>query len=239
MSSELHTLTGAYALHALPPDEEAEFERHLRECDDCRQEVRELEATTAQLGAAAAVTPPPELKRRVMAHVATTRQEPPRSSAARSAAHRRWWAQPAGIAAAVLLAVSVGLGGVALDQRSDLSEARAQQQAVAAVLADPDRRIATAALGTATGTVVVADDRAVFLASDLEDLPEDRTYQLWTLRDDGTDIRSAGLLEAQDGTTQSLVEDLDGTEALAVSVEPAGGSEQPTADQILGAVPLA
>jgi anti-sigma factor RsiW len=44
MSSELHTLTGAYAAAALPEEEREAFERHLRDCAACRQEVRELRA---------------------------------------------------------------------------------------------------------------------------------------------------------------------------------------------------
>jgi anti-sigma-K factor RskA len=238
VSSELHTLTGAYALHALPAEEEAEFERHLRECDDCAQEVRELEATTAYLGAAAAVVPPPELRGRVVAQVARVRQESPRSVVA-PLPRRRWWSQATGVAAALLLAVSLGLGGVVLEQRSELSDAEREAQTVAAVLADPQSRTVSAPLGTASATVVVADDRAVFVATELAELPEDRTYQLWTIRGGGTVIRSAGLLEDEAGTTQGLVEGVGPVEALAVSVEPEGGSEQPTQDQILGLVELA
>jgi hypothetical protein len=35
--SDLHTLTGAYALHALSEGEEAAFRRHLAHCATCRQ----------------------------------------------------------------------------------------------------------------------------------------------------------------------------------------------------------
>ncbi|WP_047470085.1 RskA family anti-sigma factor, partial [Streptomyces sp. M10] len=31
-TAELHTLTGAYALHALPEEERAAFDRHLADC---------------------------------------------------------------------------------------------------------------------------------------------------------------------------------------------------------------
>ena len=51
-TAELHTLTGAYALHALPEDERVAFERHLGACEACAQEVRELSATAARLGLA-------------------------------------------------------------------------------------------------------------------------------------------------------------------------------------------
>ncbi|WP_181018887.1 RskA family anti-sigma factor, partial [Streptomyces fradiae] len=74
----LHAPTGAYALHALPDDERAEFERHLRDCPACAQEVRELTATAARLGAAVAAAPPREMRARVLERIATVRQVPPR-----------------------------------------------------------------------------------------------------------------------------------------------------------------
>jgi len=77
MTAELHMLTGAYALDAVSDVDRAEFERHLGECDACRQEVAELRATGARLGVAAAVDPPPSLKPAVLADVARTRQLPP------------------------------------------------------------------------------------------------------------------------------------------------------------------
>ncbi|HYN16781.1 MAG TPA: zf-HC2 domain-containing protein, partial [Actinomycetes bacterium] len=52
MSADLHTLTGAFAAHALSDTERLAFERHLEACPACAQEVRELQATTARLGSA-------------------------------------------------------------------------------------------------------------------------------------------------------------------------------------------
>lgn len=52
-----HDASAAYALHALPEDERLAFERHLEDCEACREEVAELQATAALLGRAAAVTP--------------------------------------------------------------------------------------------------------------------------------------------------------------------------------------
>ena len=41
MSTDLHTLSGAYALHALSSEEAEEFQKHLDACPACRQEVKE------------------------------------------------------------------------------------------------------------------------------------------------------------------------------------------------------
>ena len=42
MSCEFATLDGAYVLGSLTPAERADYERHLRTCDDCQRSVREL-----------------------------------------------------------------------------------------------------------------------------------------------------------------------------------------------------
>ncbi|GAA2606961.1 zf-HC2 domain-containing protein [Streptomyces tubercidicus] len=70
-----HEAVGAYALHALPPEEAAAFATHLAGCDACTREVADLEATVACLAEAEAVTPPDALRRRVLERIATTTQE--------------------------------------------------------------------------------------------------------------------------------------------------------------------
>lgn len=74
---ELHTLTGSYAVDALPPDERGEFERHLAHCASCTAEVRGLRETAARLALTAAERPPAALRARVLAAAERTRQLPP------------------------------------------------------------------------------------------------------------------------------------------------------------------
>ncbi|MGW0482042.1 RskA family anti-sigma factor [Nonomuraea sp. NPDC003214] len=64
MNDDLHLLTGAYAVHALPAADLAPFERHLTRCPSCRAEVRRLRETAARL--AAPVPPPPALRTRLL-----------------------------------------------------------------------------------------------------------------------------------------------------------------------------
>ena len=78
-TGDLHLLTGAYVLHALSPEEHAEFERHLPGCPSCSQEIRELAETAGKLASAVAVAPPEALKLQVMARISAERQEPPRA----------------------------------------------------------------------------------------------------------------------------------------------------------------
>ncbi len=75
--AELHTLTGAYALHALPDAERREFERHLGDCEACAVEVRELSETATRLGLAVSAAAPRELRDRVLREITAVRQESP------------------------------------------------------------------------------------------------------------------------------------------------------------------
>ncbi|MEC4018722.1 anti-sigma factor [Streptomyces sp. H27-D2] len=241
--ADLHTLTGAYAVHGLPPGEREEFERHLSACEPCEREVAELRATAERLGLAVSVVPPPEMRDAVLRRVATVRQEPPkvaregRAGGPRSHRMRRL---PRFVLAACL-AGAVALGGVAVWQHQEAQDARdqaqrAEQQAdsLARVLAAPDARTATAAIGNgASGTVVVSrsQNKAAFLASGMPSLPGDKVYQLWF--NDGGKMRSAGLMNAAAGDKAVVLSGaVDASSGMGVTVEPAGGSTQPTSDPL-------
>ena len=235
MSADLHTLTGAYAAHALSDTERLAFERHLDACPACAQEVRELEATAARLGAAVAA-PPPELWDRIRAGTLVTRQLPP--VAGRAERHRR--ARPRvppllAAAAALLVAVlSVTALNLGLLGRADRADRTAGL--VAAVLAAPDaRRVAALPGGTGQATVVVSRQRgrAVFVADGLPPAPAARTYQLWVVSRSGP--RPAGLVEvAGEGPVTRLLDGpVTGNEQVAMTVERKGGSARPTSEPVV------
>lgn len=236
MSPDMHTLTGAYAAHALPLQEEREFEAHLGECDACAQEIYELQATTARLAGGVAVLPPPALQARVMAHIATVRQLPPEATDGAVATVVRlrvpWYRSPVGLAASVLMLVSLSLGGVVAAQQQRLADERRATQTWAAIVGDPTRVVRSMPVAGGTATLVAAGGRAVFTAQDLPALPGNRSYQLWVVGKDKT-VRSVGLLTPHGGQAQSLVPRFGSAVGLAVSVEPSGGSKQPTTKPIV------
>ncbi|WP_351223991.1 anti-sigma factor [Streptomyces sp. NPDC002133] len=249
--AELHTLTGAYALHALGDRERVRFERHLDACEACAQEVRELSATAVRLGLAATENPPPAMKGQVLARIATVRQEAPLVGGAGAAGGDRPRVRgfrPGGrrrlsrLVLAACLAGVAALGGVAVWQQRAAEEARtvaqqAQRQAesLAQVLTAPDVRTSTTALGDggATGTVAVSRerDRAVFLASGLPRPGAGKVYQLWFA--DGGTMRPAGLLDSS-GAAEALLMDgpVGRATGMGVTVEPAGGSPAPTSEPL-------
>ncbi|MEU7741069.1 anti-sigma factor [Nonomuraea sp. NPDC049158] len=249
-----HTLVGAYALDAVDDElERRHFEDHLTGCAECALEVAAFAETAARLGSAVAVEPPPGLKERVFAQIDQVRQVPPtidvpaqedswgtqrrperragQRPGRRPQRPRRWRPLVAAVGVAACLAAVVVFGAGALRARDELDQVRRMNQEVAAVLTAPDSRIATAsAKQGGRGTVVVSRSRGemVFLAADLADLPEGQVYQLWQLAPGR--IRSAGLLSADAaGRTQPVIAAPGpGVAKLGVTVEPAGGSTQPT-----------
>ena len=240
---DLHTLTGAYATDALDNDERADVELHLESCASCRQEVVELRATASRLAIATSATASAALRERVLAEAASTRQLSPLGEVA-SLDDRRaerasppWYRQPATAAAAVLLVVAAGLGGLAVDQnrqadqqRQQATQAREEAAQIASVVADPDHVERTVPLASGgTGTVLAVDDTAVFLGSDLPELPDGRAYQLWRIT--GQDSQSAGVL-GRGGDVTGVVTGMGPDDAVGVSVEPESGSDKPTSDPV-------
>ena len=102
--SDIHALSGAYAVDALDDIERAQFEQHLAACADCRAEVASLRETAALLAETARTTPPAALRDAVLAGITQIRPLPPRpvpvARRRASGARRRGW-MPALVAAAV------------------------------------------------------------------------------------------------------------------------------------------
>jgi anti-sigma-K factor RskA len=176
---DLHILTGAYAVDAIDGPERERFEHHLRRCRPCGNEVRGLRETATRLALAAAAAPPPQLRGRVMALAAATRQLPPLVHQRARREPRAAWSRPLAAAAVViLLGVAIALGVAQIRTRQQLDTAQAQNQAIAAVLAAPDVRVATAASSTGgTATIVVSrsQQKMIFTTTGLPRLPPARS----------------------------------------------------------------
>ncbi|MBB5431095.1 anti-sigma factor [Nocardiopsis composta] len=235
MRPDVHALAGAYALDALPADEQQRFERHLASCEACAEEVRGLAETAALLGEAAARTPPERLRGRVLEEAGRTRQPapaPPRPAPPRP----RWWQGGGGLVLAACLVVVLVLAGTAVVQQRRIAELERTEREMAAVLTAPDADTDSASPAPGvTVTVVSSRERGalVFSAHGLDRL-EGEDYQLW-LSDPGGGMRSAGVLAVGPDATAAplLARDLGDAEGVAVTVEPAGGSDQPTGDPMM------
>ncbi len=238
-SSRMHDLADAYALNALDDSERERFERHLRGCTACPDEIRRYSEVATALAMAVAAEPPAGLRDRVLAATAVTRQLPPEVAAPRRrpSLPRSSWVPRlatgfavAGVAAAVTLAV------VQVSTQDRLNTAQAENQAIATVLAAPDAKLTSATAtvgGTATVVLSYAEQKIVFTSSGLPALPSSEVYELWLIG--RVHVRPAGLLsEAGDGKTSPvLASGLQTDDKVGVTVEPAGGTSSPTTTPIL------
>jgi len=219
--AELRESYELYALGVAEEPERSEIAAHLaRDCDVCVPGVRKaMEAVSSLAAVAPSQQPRKSLRRRILA----------------SAGHdsRGWMLWPAW--AAVCAALAVALFVV----RGDLQRERERSRAVLEFLRAPETREATFGEGKpepAKGRVFVNAGRGVLLlASNLGDLPANRTYQFWLLPRGGKPV-PAGLFRSTAGEALHLYSgsvNLGDLAGVAVSVEPEGGSPQPTTTPIL------
>lgn len=104
------------------------------------------------------------------------------------------------------------------------------------VLAAPDVAVSSAqGVEGATGRVVASASReeALLVVDQLASAPAERTNQLWLIA--GDQATSAGLFDTgTDGRAiRALSAELTDVDAVGITLEPAGGSPQPTTDPIL------
>jgi anti-sigma-K factor RskA len=231
--SDIHALSGAYALDALDDTERAEFEQHLAECAECRAEVASFRETTAVMAESETETPPPSLRRSVLAGISQVRPLPPETPAQpptdiadrRGVVRRRRWPQVLGAAAAVVL-LAVGLFAWHPWQHDTTSVADQ-------ILHAPDAVSVTEQVpggGEFVLTRSPSIGMAVMVGHDVPSAGAGKTYQMW-LQQPGQAMASAGLLPNADQPTV-LDGDAGTATAAAVSVEPEGGSVHPSKDVV-------
>jgi anti-sigma-K factor RskA len=231
--SDIHKLSGAYALDGLDELERARFEHHLASCEDCRAEVAELRETAAMLAESVATPAPDALRESVLAGISQVRPLPPEVhlpvTAASGPSHAAGRRRLAPFLVAAALAILVGIGAAVTQpwsaDRPDDRLTAAQQ-----VLQADDAEAVFHDLGDAGRATVTrsrAEDRAVIVTEDMVAAPTGKVYELWLMDDDGV-FTSAGLMP--DVADQTVVLNGSAAEAAAVgiTVEPDGGSEQPT-----------
>ena len=143
----------------------------------------------------------------------------------------RWLAGAA--AALVLVAGAATYRAVSLDrQLTSVSTTAAQ---VSAVLTSPDATTVSAPVSTGGRAAVVVSDslgQAVLVTDGLPPAPTGRTYQVWYLGADGS-AASAGFVPDSDTSAVLLSGDASAATGVGVTLEPAGGSPQPTTTPVL------
>ena len=233
-----------YATGALEESQMRAVAHHLSDCERCPRELSDLLETTSFIVDAGA--PRPEVRRALIVRVESRlmqalafegRSAPAPFRRVRSADRHRLLAV-AWATAALFLVAALALGGWSYF----LLQEREQQDRIAGLITGENtaHALTDSALDTdATGVIYVnpESNQALLVASGLPPLTSDRRYQIWFFTADGQHV-SAGFFPVDaSGVGQGLItapEPLRAYHAVALSAEPGGGSNAPTAPLSLG-----
>lgn len=237
-------LAAGHALGALSDADERRFRDALAAHPEWRAIADDdLDTASALADALEDVTPPAAAREQLLARIASTPQtaEPPSGGAPAEPAEpqsrperARWGRMLFALAAGLALLAGAGVATTAIV---------AQLQRPASVVALDEIRSAPDAEQTevrlesgATATAHWSGElgKAVLVASGLDDLGEDRTYELWFVR--GETPIPAGVFDADDGDATALLDvPMHAGDVIAVTVEQAGGSPTgaPTTEPII------
>ena len=238
-------LKDAYVLGALPEEERLSFEDYLAAHPERQAEVDELGAVAGLLAfSAPEQEPSQELRSRVMEMIET---EPRRvgghSTFGRFGDYLSVKSLALGAAALliigllswnVLLQVQVQnlqgqvekAQGQVQDLQGELEVAQAQQSQAIKLEGS------WAEQGAMAEVASMQKNQIILVARNLPSVPEDKTCQIWVISDDVP--KPSGLFQPDgNGTATPITNSITKADVIAVTVEPAGGSEQPTSDPVL------
>ena len=237
-------LKEAYVLGALPEEERLEFERYLSTNPNLQPEVEELGAFADLLALSPEQQEPSsELRRRIMDTVQSEAVHPqvhPRAER-RSWLDRLWEAvglRDLALAGATVLVVGLFSWGMLL--QGEVKDLQGRVQGLQGQVQDQQSQgpqmIALGGAGTEQGAraelVTLQGDRAVLVAENMPPVPEGKTYQIWVIK--GDTPHPSSLFEPEGDSIAVVVENpVEGADAVAVTVEPEGGSKEPTTDPML------
>ena len=250
MAEERDELLALGAAGALTPEESTELERVLAADPRAAEEYAALLDDITVLADSVAEQPPARLRAAVLDAVATEPQageqpepaeiavpvepaepveSPPEHVAPVVPIHRRkWWIPATAVAAAIVIVV----GALVVTRDADAPT----DDMMAAVL--EDENAVTVELGGEAGALqlVKSDEHdATVLVGDGVDAPDpDQVLQLWAIEDSEPASMGTFVPDA-DGHVAVVMEGTEPEGVLyAVTIEPEGGSEQPTTEPIYG-----
>lgn len=214
---------GAYLLHALEPAEQAEFERHLAGCPDCRAEIEDLRlAADALPRSVEPFAPPPSLKRSLMASV-NEDARPARRPLLERLGLDRLFRSPqialAGVAALLVIAVLIGtqIGGGGNGRR--------------VVTASVDR----ARLPDATATLSLSHGVGQLRVTGMPRPRPGQVYEIWLKRGDQVQPGPLFNTDSSGDGAGAIPSDLQGVDAILVTRERTGGAKTPSEAPVISA----
>ncbi len=238
-------LKDAYVLGALPEEERLELEQYVAAHRDLQAEVEELAAVAGLLAySPREQDPAPELRSRIMDTVEAEAVHPQGHP---HASHRRSWlaglweavgVRDLALGAATMLVI--GLFSWSMLLQGEVRDLQGRVQGLQGQVQDQQAQgpqmIALGGPGAEQGVraelVTLEGDRAVLVFENMPPMPEGKTCQIWVIK--GDTPQPSGLFEPKGDSIAAVVEKpVEGADAVAVTVEPEGGSKKPTTEPML------
>ncbi|HET7272233.1 MAG TPA: anti-sigma factor [Rubrobacter sp.] len=221
-------LKDAYVLDALPEDERRSFEEYISAHPERQAEIDELGAVAGLLAFSPhEQEPSAELRRRVM-DVVEAEAEPRRASR-RSLFSRLGdyvGARSLALGAAALLVIGLLSWNLLLQEQVQDLRSQAQQSKTI------ELQGSWAEQGTDAQVAYIGKNQVILVAKNMPSVPDDRTCQIWVIHDGVPD--PSGLFQPEGNmTAAAITSSIKKADAIAVTVEPAGGSKKPTSDPVL------
>ena len=232
-----------HALSALDAADERALSKHLAECDECRRELADWEATAASLALSAKpMEPSPQVREKLLIQVRSEKSGSQKSDLKDSGSNVVPFGRPkrtiwnslgslGSIAAVVLFAALIVSVFVLWQQNRAL---RQQNEFFQLVTAPGARMAELSGTAEATGaTAMLAYDRsgrAMLITHGLPRAPEGKQYQLWFIVGNNPLPGKAFSLDSSGRTlmTDQVPEAARNSAIFAVTLEPAGGVPKPT-----------
>lgn len=232
MLNDLHVLESlpAYVLGSLDEEEARSVSEHIAGCYLCRQELDAFQRVADQLSLAVPeARPSKDLRLRLMERIQTLKVK-------ETAQPVRWRFPrrllPVGAVAGIFLIVLLAFSNFLLWQRLNSAEALTGPLGMRAIALQN-----TAAALSASGFVIMGADgqNGVLVVDKLAPLDEAHEYQVWLVRDASYTPGSVFAVDETGyrGVRLQAPESLLSYSAVWVTVEPAGGSLNPTGEQVL------
>jgi anti-sigma-K factor RskA len=253
-SRQIEELLPFYALDALTDEERGLVEDYLREHPEARQLVEDMRNTASALPLSVSpVEPAPRTKQALMARIAvdersrSSAQEQPSPGVNRlESFFRNFSFAVAALAIAGVILLSIQVVSLRNEIASLNSKLAAQSDSLNQIIenlpqTNPSGAITVSLKGTtvqpqAQGQLIADPNSqsAVLVITGLPPLEPGKTYQVWLIA--GAPV-SAGLLTVDEHGQGVLIvtstESIGSFQSLGISVEPAGGSPQPTGDIVV------
>jgi anti-sigma-K factor RskA len=241
MYSEEHVteLIPGFALDCLDEEEILQVTKHLSACEVCRRELRSYQAVVDHIPLAVRqVDPPARVKESLMERVRSTQPPVRLDSVPRKQTLLKSLRASFSKFAPIYALVSLALVAILLvSNLLLLRQAMGTDRVVTAW--QVVRLTGTESAPEANGMIVINPDgeHGTLIVDRLPALSEEYQYQLWLVDDDGTRTNGGVFSVSSDGYGSLWVgapRHLASYPAFGITIEPAGGSEGPTGERVLG-----